>query len=147
MVEQSLSRVSWQGELAPLQRRFTVTITYGLPYPLGLAEQVHRSIHGTTTQDLCRRFPIVRVLSPRLELRPDAIDEPPLPHVFPNLEYPPLSALCLFDPAADEWSHDDLVADTTIPWTAQWLACYEWWLATGRWYGGGRPVTTVIERG
>jgi hypothetical protein len=49
-----------------------------------------------------------------------------------------LSPLCLFDPEAEEWSHDDLIAFTTIPWAADWLACYEGWLASGRWYGGGR---------
>jgi hypothetical protein len=28
--------------------------------------------------------------------------------------------------------HDDLIALTTVPWAADWLACYEGWLATGR---------------
>jgi len=30
-----------------------------------------------------------------------------------------------------------LIADTTVPWTAEWLANYEVWLATGEWHGGG----------
>ncbi|MYD87819.1 MAG: hypothetical protein F4018_15215 [Acidobacteria bacterium] len=24
-----------------------------------------------------------------------------------------------------------------VPWTSEWLACYEIWLATGKWLGGG----------
>ena len=26
---------------------------------------------------------------------------------------------------------------TIVPWTIDWLACYEGWLATGEWAGGG----------
>jgi len=29
------------------------------------------------------------------------------------------------------------IADTIVPWTADWLAHYEIWLVTGDWYGGG----------
>ena len=46
--------------------------------------------------------------------------------------------LCLFDPDREQWCASDLIADTTVPWTVDWLACYEGWLATGRWHGGGR---------
>jgi hypothetical protein len=30
-----------------------------------------------------------------------------------------------------------LIADSTIPWTAEWLIFYEIWKATGDWHGGG----------
>ena len=30
------------------------------------------------------------------------------------------------------------VARIIVPWTIDWLACYEGWLATGEWTGGGR---------
>ena len=30
------------------------------------------------------------------------------------------------------------IASTTVPWALDWLACYELWLMTGRWTGGGR---------
>jgi len=43
-------------------------------------------------------------------------------------------------------SHDDLIALTTVPWAADWLACYEGWLATGRWHGGGRHARTPEEK-
>jgi hypothetical protein len=29
------------------------------------------------------------------------------------------------------------IADTIVPWTAEWLVHYEIWLMTGEWYGGG----------
>lgn len=29
------------------------------------------------------------------------------------------------------------LADTIIPWTLDWLMHYEFWLATGKWRGGG----------
>ena len=29
------------------------------------------------------------------------------------------------------------IADTIVPWTAEWLVHYEIWLVTGEWYGGG----------
>lgn len=39
--------------------------------------------------------------------------------------------------AATEW-HDGLViADTILPWTAEYLLHYEYSQATGRWHGGG----------
>jgi hypothetical protein len=48
--------------------------------------------------------------------------------------------LCLFDPSACEWTPCDLLAETTVPWTIDWLACYEGWRATGEWTGGGRHL-------
>jgi len=50
--------------------------------------------------------------------------------------------LCLYDPATNEWSPDKAIAKTIIPWTIDWLACYEGWLATGEWTGGGRHPTS-----
>jgi hypothetical protein len=52
-----------------------------------------------------------------------------LPHVFAD------GTLCLHEPG--EWSNGMYIADTTVPWTAEWLANYEIWLATGDWHGGG----------
>ncbi|TQE98703.1 MAG: hypothetical protein FKY71_12455 [Spiribacter salinus] len=147
VIEKVNKRIVWQGELAPLQQRYEVSIAYGLPRHPSLRQCVHDSIHGVAEFDRCRVFPVVRVLRPALTLRPDARQEAPLPHVFPEPECPHLSALCLFDPRRGEWNHDDLIAETTIPWTVDWLVCYEGWLATGSWYGGGRPVTTVLEHG
>ena len=145
IAERGADRVTWRGVLAPLGRRYEVSISYGLPRTRSLTEWVERSLHGMPESDLCRLFPITRVLSPRLRLRPDAVDESPLPHVYPNPQVPHLSPLCLFDPARNEWTHDDLIAETTVPWTADWIALYEAWLATGRWHASGRPARTVLH--
>ncbi len=82
-------------------------------------------------------FPEVRILSPTLKQLPGN-DEGALPHVYPPADDP---TLCLFDPAADEWHPSMAIAQTIVPWTIDWLACYEWWLITGKWTGGGRHPT------
>jgi hypothetical protein len=79
-------------------------------------------------------FPEVRVLSPELIRMPGNV-EGQLPHVYPPAEDP---TLCLFDPRELEWSPAMTIAGTTLPWSLDWLACYELWLMTGRRTGGGR---------
>jgi len=54
-----------------------------------------------------------------------------LQHVFHGGE------LCLYYPRYREWQERMLLADTIIPWTAEWLLHYEIWLATGEWCGEG----------
>ena len=78
--------------------------------------------------------PQVRVLAPALIRLPDNA-EGSLPHVY---DRDGDTRLCLFDPAADEWDPSMALSKTIIPWSADWLACYEMWLMTGRWTGGGR---------
>lgn len=86
--------------------------------------------------------PDVRVLSPHLTRLPDN-EEGQLPHVYPPASDP---TLCLFDPETDEWDHSMLISRTIVPWTLDWLACYELWLMTGRWTGGGRhPIPSIAE--
>lgn len=134
VVEQHHDRVVWFGWLAGIERRYRVMIEYGQPT-------------GPDDQPMWRRFPVVRVMSPELEPNFRAQEEAPLPHVYFDPHDLTLSPLCLFDPRAGEWSHDDLIAETTIPWAADWLACYEGWRATGRWYGGGRHAASAEEKG
>jgi hypothetical protein len=131
--EETLDKAVWFGSLAGLERAYRVMIEYGLPMT-------------AAAHEMFRRFPLVRVLSPELELRFDAPEEAPLPHVYFSGPDFTLSPLCLFDVEAGEWSHDDLIALTTVPWAADWLACYEGWLATGRWHGGGRHARTPEEK-
>lgn len=116
--------VVWYGQLTGLEREFTLSIEYGSP----LAD----------SSLLCRKMPVARVLFPRLVLNFTAEEEAPLPHVY--FQYPDytLSPLCLFDPRSGEWNRTMYIADTILPWAARWLACYELWETTGRWYGGGR---------
>lgn len=126
------NQATWFGSLVGIERSYRVMIRYGVSL-------------GGTGEPMWRHFPEVRVLSPQLILRPDAAEEAPLPHVY--FEYPDitLSPLCLFDPCNNEWSNRDLIAHTTVPWAADWLACYEGWLATGRWFGGGRHLVPSTQ--
>ncbi|GEM50036.1 hypothetical protein DC3_56710 [Deinococcus cellulosilyticus NBRC 106333 = KACC 11606] len=72
--------------------------------------------------------PEVHVLSPTLQHR----DGVPPPHLYRN------GALCLFYPPSGEWTPQQALATTLIPWTVDWLFYYEIWLVTGTWEGGGR---------
>jgi hypothetical protein len=53
--------------------------------------------------------------------------------------------LCLFSPELREWDIDDLIADTTIFWAAEWLYFYEGWLVTKKWHGGGRHIGRAAD--
>jgi hypothetical protein len=75
------------------------------------------------------------VLGPRGQPQVRVLDElasregRSLPHVYSD------GTLCLHE--TDEWKATMVIADTIVPWTAEWLAHYEIWLVTGDWYGGG----------
>lgn len=86
-------------------------------------------------------FPEVRVISPEL-VRMPGNDEGQLPHVYPPVEDP---TLCLFDPRDGEWTSAMKIASTTVLWALDWLACYELWVMTGRWTGGGRHAGQDID--
>ncbi|CAA7617460.1 hypothetical protein [Magnetospirillum sp. SS-4] len=131
--KRTTDKVIWIGDLVGIERAYTLWVEYGLP-------------RNPPSDPMFRRFPLVRVVSPRLELQWDAPEEAPLPHVYFSEPDIRLSPLCLFDPAAGEWDHSDTIALTTIPWAADWLACYEIWLATGRWQGGGRHAENPTEK-
>lgn len=85
-----------------------------------------------------RGRPTVRVLSPTLKELPGN-PEGSLPHVYGPPEDP---TLCLYDAAAGEWAPSMLLSKTIVPWTLDWLTCYEFWLMTGEWTGGGRHPET-----
>lgn len=103
--------VRWIGTLKPQITKYRIEIRYAL-----------------------LNTPQVRILSPVLTRLPGNV-EGELPHVYPPADDP---TLCLYDPAADEWDASLSIAHTIVPWTIDWIACYEWWLITGRWTGGGR---------
>ncbi len=112
----------WRGPLRPVLQTFDVEISYRVPM---VVERIN----------LLRLQPRVRIVSPQLKRRRgDAEGE--LPHVYWASDRQPV--LCLFDPETREWTPDDLLAETTVPYTIDWLACYEGWRATGKWTGGGR---------
>ncbi len=122
----------WQGTLKPLMRTYTVAIIYRVPMVL---ERI----------DLLSMQPRVRVLSPRLTPR-RGDPEGDLPHVY-WVDGDPIPLLCLFDPDTTEWTPSDLLSRTTVPYTSDWLACYEGWRATGSWTGGGRHAQLLRSSG
>jgi hypothetical protein len=71
------------------------------------------------------RSPCVVVESPRLQCR--------APHRYSN------GSLCLFDPKDRSWHPHLYIAETIVPWTAEWLFFYEIWMLTGSWYGPEAP--------
>lgn len=66
--------------------------------------------------------PSVMVLEPEIELCTDI-------HIYKN------GALCLYYPCDQPWRDTNLIADTIIPWTAEWLVYYELYLITKKWEG------------
>ena len=72
-------------------------------------------------------WPKVYVLDPPL----DPGHRERLPHVYSG------DMLCLYEPAAGQWDSSMFLADTILPWTAEWLFHYEVWRVTSRWVGGG----------
>jgi hypothetical protein len=107
----------WRGMLIGFQRSYDIAVLWrpcdGLP-------------------------PRVHLIEPALEPRPDCrfID---IPHLMFDRNAPKNSALCLFDPDAGEWNDTMLIADTIIPWAAEWLHDYECWHAFGEWRGRSAP--------
>ncbi|KQT51188.1 hypothetical protein ASG43_21525 [Aureimonas sp. Leaf454] len=121
LVRRSKDMAAWRGALKPIFVQYEIGIFYRVPGILEAPSHRHQ--------------PIVRVLSPRLKPRADD-PEGNLPHVYPDGTASP--PLCLFDLEAREWNAWKLLAETTVPWAIDWLACYEGWRATGTWAGGGR---------
>ncbi len=115
--------VSWEGPLRPLAKRYIVRVS--MCFGKQLSNAVIRGY-----------APRITVVDPLLRQRPEQPEEP-IPHIYPNRCSPDRPILCVYLPGSGEWSWRDAIADTTIPWAIDWLACYEGWLATGEWAGGG----------
>ena len=77
-------------------------------------------------------LPYVIIDDPPLRPRPGATFTE-IPHLIFYAEKPAESGLCLFDPDGREWTPADLIADTTVLWTSEWLVYYELWHLTGEW--------------
>jgi hypothetical protein len=73
------------------------------------------------------KSPKVWILSP--EVCPDA------PHRYRD------RSLCLYYPRYGEWHPGMFLAETIVPWAAEWLFFYEVWLEDpdGRWFGPEAP--------
>jgi len=109
--QQSFEGARWVGQLRPQYQKYRASIDYRL-----------------------FEHPVVKVLAPDLIRLPGNV-EGQLPHVYPPVDDP---CLCLYDPKTEEWDVSMLLSQTIVIWTLDWLSCYELWLMTGRWTGGGR---------
>lgn len=112
----------WRGTIFGFSRQYEIMITY-------VTDRRQANFIWNYAA-----FPVVEVVSPRLERREEDPDRP-IPHLYEELLR---RVLCLFDPLEKGWSSDRPIAETTVPWTADWLRHYEIWQATGEWKGGGR---------
>jgi hypothetical protein len=116
---------TWTGPLRPLHAVFTVRVQYVRRYWVG-----DLKISNGYTPEVTLVDPVLTLAHP--------VTSDPVPHVYWRHDRPERSTLCLYDPVAAEWSPDDFIAETIVPWACDWLACYEGWLATAEWTGGGR---------
>ena len=114
--------VSWEGTVTPLCQEYKIRVSCRFN---GKPKKVRPP------------QPHVTVINPLLRRRPQD-PATPIPHIYQNESYPEKPILCLYDPMRAEWNFNYAISDTIIPWAADWLACYEGWLATGEWTGGGR---------
>jgi hypothetical protein len=117
--------VVWEGPVRTVLREYQVRIQY---------------IRPSFLDDGCWVTggpinPEVWVVSPELEIRSG---ERRLPHTYlPKARPESQAPLCLHLWKDGEWSTSDYIAETIVPWTAEWLHFYEGWLVTGTWHGGG----------
>ena len=123
VVERNSSFACWEGTVQPLSQSYQIRIS------------LTRDRQGGRAADMLRED--VRVIDPLLRRRA-ADPKVPIPHIYSIPDDPERPRLCLHDPETNEWHAGRVVAGTIVPWTIDWLACYEGWLATGRWAGGGR---------
>ena len=79
------------------------------------------------------KYPKVVVVAPTLEADETGL----LPHFYRE------GSLCLHE--ANEWDGSMLIVDTIVPWTAEWLAHYELWKRSGRWYGDGDQADEAAD--
>ncbi|TDR45690.1 hypothetical protein DFR29_104118 [Tahibacter aquaticus] len=120
--------VVWEGSLKPFAKTYRVQIALTLKD--WIDDMPVRSL-----------YPQVWLMNPTLEIVSEQAPDVLVPHIYLNTSDARRSTLCLFDPAQREWTRSMAIAETTIPWTIDWLASYEGWLATGEWTGGGRDHT------
>lgn len=96
----------------------TVLVWAGRLTPTPLSREYTVRIRYARSQ-----YPEVRLIDPPLTPEERKL----LHHLYPD------GQLCLHKP--DDWNASMLLVDTTVPWTAEWLAHYELWKRTHRWYG------------
>lgn len=115
--------VVWVGELRPFQKPYMVKVRW---------DPVERD------------RPYVSLLDPPLSPRSGGTFEE-IPHLMFDENDPAQSGLCLFNPDGAEWAANMLIADTTLPWAAEWLFYYELWHYEGVWRGGGVGPESIAQ--
>ena len=130
VVERDRQFVCWEGQLRPLSQCYGVRISLR-----------RRRCRGQGVDTVLAEVQVIDPLLRRRAEDPRAL----IPHVYSNPENPKRPLLCLYDPETNEWQAGCVVASTIVPWTIDWLACYEGWLATGRWAGGGRHPNGTFD--
>ncbi|WP_448659200.1 hypothetical protein ACPVPU_01720 [Sphingomonas sp. CJ99] len=119
----------WEGELQPLSS----------PYTIRVIDQ-----RGVDDGEIIMPYrpPVVRVRAPQLSRRSS---EPHrmVPHLYGPHDDPLGAHLCLYYPDGTEWTRQSLLAETILPWTAEWLFFYEMWHVTGTWGGAEAPHTPL----
>lgn len=118
--------LQWLGPLRGFQMEYQIAICWDWQSP-----------------DSC---PLAFVLRPEIRPRKGEryID---IPHLMFNEKAPEDSALCLFDPDTGEWNGTMWIADSTVPWTSEWLHHYELWHLDGVWRGKSAPGPISIGAG
>lgn len=108
-VTKNSNKLTWKGTLkpTPISESYDIKLEYRVGY-----------------------HPCVYVINKKLELYPG---KNALPHVYSTQK----QWLCIYYRKASEWTSQQLIAETIIPWTSEWLYHYEFWLATGKWFGRG----------
>ena len=119
LVSRSPCTALWEGPLAPLNKGYTIQVLYS---------QVEFPCAG-----ILKHVPNIEVVNPLLQRREEEPNTP-IPHIYSNDVLPERPYLCLYQ--RGEWTPYQPISDC-VPWTTEWLACYEGWLATGDWRGGG----------
>ena len=118
---------AWEGEVRPIGRTYRLAILY---YP-------RRYFFETCV--IGAPYVAVRVLSPEIGFNPRGTGEPP-PHIYGDDDGEGFT-LCLFDPREADWTPDQFIAETIIPWACEWLFYFEGWQLSGEWAGGGNHPT------
>ena len=102
----------------------------GIIQPTPLCQEYQFSLSYSLGND-----PEVSIVAPRLRGRHD---QTKIPHTYSD------QVPCLYRPGID-WSSQDSIATTIIPWLGLWLFYYEIWHATGPWLGGGEHPTPTVK--
>jgi hypothetical protein len=116
----------WEGDIQPLSTSYKIRVT---------------DQRGVDDGEMIIPFEFrqVTVKAPQLTRR---VNDPsrPIPHLYGPDDDPRGACLCLFYPDGDEWTRYMLLAESVLPWTAEWLFYYEMWPPTGL-----EPVTLALR--